>query len=49
MLKLAAGSTTPTVLPFTGLDGPSGVAVDSADNVSVTDGKNSRVVKLAAR
>jgi serine/threonine protein kinase, bacterial len=30
VLKLAAGSATPTVLPFTGLSLPVGVAVDSA-------------------
>jgi serine/threonine protein kinase, bacterial len=36
---------TQTVLPFTGLYHPSGVAVDTADNVYVNDG---RVVKLAA-
>ena len=36
------------VLPFTGLDGPDGVAVDTAGNVYVTDATNARVVKLAA-
>ncbi|HEX9175994.1 MAG TPA: hypothetical protein VF874_07835 [Mycobacterium sp.] len=39
---------TQTVLPFTGLDGPWGVAVDTAGNVYVADTGNSRVVKLAA-
>jgi len=29
-LKLAARTTTQAVLPFTGLNGPNGVAVDSA-------------------
>ena len=48
MLKLAAGSTTQTVLPFTGLNGPHGVAVDTAGNLYVTDVRNNRVVKLAA-
>jgi serine/threonine protein kinase, bacterial len=48
VLKLAAGSSTPTVLPpsFASLNGPYGVAVDHAGNVYVTDGQ--RVLKLAA-
>jgi serine/threonine protein kinase, bacterial len=37
-----------TVLPFTGLDDPVGVAVDTAGNVYVTDNGNNRVVKLPA-
>ena len=38
-----------TVLPFTGLDDPMGVAVDAAGTVYVTDGyQNNRVLKLAA-
>ena len=45
VLKLAAGSTTPSVLPFTG-DGPQDVAVDAAGNVYVTSGN--QVVKLPA-
>ena len=36
------------MLPFTGLNGPSGVAVDGAGNVYVTDFRNNRVLKLAA-
>ena len=48
MLKLAAGSPTQAVLPFTGLNYPGGVAVDSAGNLYVTDGGNNRVLKLAA-
>ena len=49
VLKLAAGSSTPTVLPFTGLNGPGGVAVDTAGNVYVLDHSGfGQVVKLAA-
>jgi serine/threonine-protein kinase len=36
------------VLPFTGLRGPEGVAVDSVGNLYVTDWGNNRVLKLAA-
>lgn len=51
VLKLAAGSATPVVLPFTGLTFASGVAVDAAGDVYVTDGQSgdiSRVLKLPA-
>ena len=48
VVKLPAGTNTPTVLPFTGLNNPDGVAVDGAGNVYVTDSDNNRVVKLAA-
>ena len=48
VLKLAAGSATQSVLPFTGLDDPGGVAVDTAGNLYVTDSHNNRVLKLAA-
>ena len=48
MLKLAAGSATQSVLPFTGLNYPAGVAVDAAGNLYVADSDNNRVVKLAA-
>jgi serine/threonine protein kinase, bacterial len=50
-VKLAAGSATQTVLPFTGLSYalyPWGVAVDTAGDLYVTDGSNNRVLKLAA-
>jgi serine/threonine-protein kinase len=46
VLKLAAGSSTQTELPFTFLNTPSGAAVDSAGNVYVCDGN--RVLKLTA-
>lgn len=45
VVKLAAGSQTPTVLPFTGLYQPQGVAVDPNGTVYVAD-FNNRVVKL---
>ncbi|OOK76173.1 NHL repeat family protein [Mycobacterium kansasii] len=46
VLKLAAGSNTPSTLPFTDLNFPYGVAVDNAGNVYVTD-FHKRVVKLS--
>ncbi len=46
VLKLAAGSNNTTTLPFTGVDQPMGVAVDSAGNLYVSDHSNNRVVKL---
>jgi serine/threonine-protein kinase len=48
VLKLAAGSNTPTVLPLNGLNTPLGVATDSAGDVYVADRGNDRTVKLAA-
>ena len=48
VVKLAAGSTTQDVLPFTGLSVPSGVAVDTTGNLYVTDADSFRVLKLAA-
>jgi len=49
VLKLAAGASEPTSLPFPGMDQPSGVAVDGAGAVYVIQGalQNSRVAKLA--
>uniref|UniRef100_UPI00114F8951 serine/threonine-protein kinase PknD n=1 Tax=Mycobacterium avium TaxID=1764 RepID=UPI00114F8951 len=47
VVKLAPGSPTPTVLPFTGLYQPQGLAVDANGTVYVAD-FNNRVVKLAA-
>ena len=47
VVKLAAGSSTQTVLPFTGLKYPFSVAVDGAGAVYAVDG-GSNVVKLAA-
>ena len=46
VVKLASGSPTPTVLPFSGLYQPQGLAVDANGTVYVAD-FNNRVVKLA--
>jgi serine/threonine-protein kinase len=48
VFKLAAGATTPSVLPFTRLQNPVGVAADTARKVYVVDQGNSRVLELAA-
>ena len=55
VLKLEAGSSTQTVLPFTGLKAPKAVAVrppwmgpDPAGNVYVSDVLNNQVLKLGA-
>jgi DNA-binding beta-propeller fold protein YncE len=52
VLKLAAGSNTQSVLPFTGLDRPTGVAVDAAGTLYVANIDNTadtdQVLKLAA-
>jgi serine/threonine-protein kinase len=47
VVKLTAGSSDPTVLPFSGLYQPQGLAVDTNGAVYVAD-FNNRVVKLAA-
>jgi serine/threonine protein kinase, bacterial len=47
VVKLTPGSSTPTVLPFTGLYQPQGVTVDSAGTIYVTD-FNHRVLMLPA-
>ncbi|MGH3551298.1 MAG: serine/threonine-protein kinase PknD [Mycobacterium sp.] len=47
VVKLATGSTTPTVLPFSALYQPQAVAIDTAGTVYVSD-FNNRVVKLDA-
>ncbi|HTQ19236.1 hypothetical protein [Mycobacterium sp.] len=47
-MKLAAGATSQTVLPFTGLNYPRGVTVGDAANLYVSDTGNNRVLKLAA-
>ncbi len=48
VVELAPGSSNPTVLPFTGLNYPEGVAVDGQGSVYVADRGNNRVLKLAA-
>jgi DNA-binding beta-propeller fold protein YncE len=48
VLKLEAGSPTPTLLPFIDLKYPDGVAADTAGNLYVADPGNNRVLKLAA-
>ncbi|OBA83641.1 serine/threonine protein kinase [Mycobacterium sp. 1164966.3] len=47
VVTLAAGSSAPTVKPFSGLYEPQGVAVDSAGKIYVSD-FNNRVVSLGA-
>jgi sugar lactone lactonase YvrE len=47
VVKLAAGSSTQTMLPFRGLSSPQGVAVDNAGTVYVVDFSHGRIAKLA--
>jgi serine/threonine protein kinase, bacterial len=48
VLKLPAGATTPTNLPFAGLaESPWSVAVDKGGNVYVSDQEHQRIMKLA--
>jgi DNA-binding beta-propeller fold protein YncE len=49
VLKLDAGASNPTVLPFTGLNNPSEVAVDSRGDVYVHDSSHFRILKLAVQ
>ncbi|MBW0017034.1 MAG: hypothetical protein JO236_05730 [Mycobacterium sp.] len=46
VVKLTVGSTTPTMLPFTGLNQPDSVAVDTAGSIYVTESHT--VLKLPA-
>lgn len=48
VVKSSPGSQTPRVLPFTGVDGIGGMAVDAAGSVYVADSDRDRVLKLAA-
>ncbi|OBG03180.1 serine/threonine-protein kinase [Mycolicibacter sinensis] len=48
VMKLAAGSATPTELPFQGLASASDITVDRSGAVYVTDFRNKRVRKLSA-
>ncbi len=47
-LKTLCNYTQQVELPFTGLHGPTGVAVDIAGNVYVTNDRNNRVLRLPA-
>lgn len=47
--KVTAGSSTPIVLPFIGLQNADAVAVDGSGNVYVLDSVNNQVVKLPTR
>ena len=46
MLKLPARDSTPTLLPFSGLNKPNGVAVDATGNVYIADRDNKRVLNF---
>jgi serine/threonine protein kinase, bacterial len=48
VLKLAAGASVPTPLPFADLDDPRGVAVDTRGNLYVIESGRNPVLKLAA-
>ena len=45
--KTPTGFGPPTILPFQGLSGTAGIAVDGAGNVFVDDLNNDRLVKFA--
>jgi serine/threonine protein kinase, bacterial len=48
LVKHRPSESAQTVLPFTGLNGPWGAAVDSTGTLYVTDSLNNRVLKLSA-
>lgn len=48
VVKSTAGSDAPTVLPFTGIDGIGGMAVDAGGALYLGDAVSDRVLKLAA-
>jgi DNA-binding beta-propeller fold protein YncE len=48
VVKLSAGSSGQTVVPFSGISDAEGVAVDPAGGVLVVDRDNAQVVKLPA-
>ena len=48
VLELAVGSNAQTVLAFTGVSAPWGIAVDNAGTVYVTEHDSNQVMKLAS-
>ncbi|WP_372516932.1 hypothetical protein [Mycobacterium szulgai] len=48
MLKLDAGTSNQSVLPFTGISAPWGIAVDGAGNIYITEHDTNVVAKLPA-
>ena len=49
VVKLAPGAATTTVVPFTGLNKPTQLAIDGAGSIYVLDSGSSRIVKVDAK